>query len=259
MKYLPTLCLFIFVFSCRERAGSARPFERDIALVKYSAIMDSIPYTDSNDLTYKVLRAYRQNDTGNLNRILTWANDSYIKRDSVRKLYRSYLKNSYPSLAVFKEEGFEESYHFVYQRAFCNQIASVIVGINNDSISSRLVVYDIGYAESSAEGEEDKSKSKIIDTTIILNDEERKVFHDGLGRCDFWGLTRSNYTTGVDGSKLYVFGYRSWKDPTDITERGYKEIERWGSEGTALWDWVKSILTRFELKRTCIPWETGGA
>lgn len=178
-------------------------------------MVDTLPYYDTTNLNFKLLKAYKQNDTSNLKEIA-----DYIHRTSTTPWMHDYLKPCAINVE-FDTLTADEAYKFSYESSFCEYYTIASITQRGNRIKAIATVY--------------KNASKIdsIPCTIVQQYETNidsaswVKFQEAIFAVDFWGLKEDNEYHGVDGSSLDVQGYqKNFKGSRNIeSKRCY--VSRW--------------------------------
>lgn len=241
--YFPIAYLMItaLLFSCRQ--GSIQPTitnTRDTLLSKFLNMVDTLPYYDTTNLNFKLLKAYKENDTSNLEKIV-----SYIKQRSTTPWMHAYLKPCAINVA-FDTLTADEAYKFSYESAFCDYytIASIIQ--RGNKVKAVTTVFKNASAMDSLPCTIVQQYETIIDSTAWVK------FQEAIFAADFWGLKEDNEYHGFDGSSLAVQGYqKKFKSNQHIqSRRAY--VSRWSNSMDNLLEPFMILLRLCKISEGCI-------
>lgn len=203
-------------------------------MTKYFQVIDSLPYIDSLDQDFKLLKAYHTGDTAFLRK-------NYDNVAGLLKYRKEMLENHIcEEPAALNTLNYEEAYRFSYGAAFCDQSANLTIGKSGDSITVDLYLYEYN---------DDQTECKILTHTMQLADKSTwDILINGIEQSDFWGLKEDNGRHGVDGSVLTVTGYER---PIKAFEGRYKKIYRWSAEAMTIGILFKKLLDLSGTKVDC--------
>jgi hypothetical protein len=159
-------------------------------------MIDTLPYYDTNNVDYQLLKAYNQNDTTGLMSIT-----NHIQHTNVKPWMNSYLKPCAKS-SEFDTLKADEAYKFVYESAFCDYFTTATIIKRANKITAISVVY------------KNASLMDSIPCTIAQQNEVSidsvswEKLKDAIIVSDFWGLKEDNGYHSVDGHSLDVLGYQ---------------------------------------------------
>jgi len=204
----------IFLISCNGTNTSAEYSIKDSVLKEHLSTLDSLPYYDTTDINYKVLKAYQNNDT-----IFFNALHSSIERDRDLKRYWKEIESCIQQPKL-EDLNCDESYRFIYSGPFCSLKQITTITKTADTINLNFELYQLKWNSLSCK-KIDSSDKKI--TTRDWEEITRL-----LDRDDFWGLKRDNNIHGVDGSTLIVIGYVKG-GVRHIKGMKYQYVYRWSS------------------------------
>ncbi len=189
---------------------------REQVLDNYLNLVDSSGKFDTNDINFKLLKAYSQNDSAQLKVI-----DSFLEkqRSATRPSWDLWLKDiPLPSLETLKAN---RAYRFIFSMSNSSVHEAI-------TISSTDSNYQLQYA--SFQKEESSNAYNIINTfqrQITFNDWIQ--FKNKFDEVDFWGLKNENYHRGDDGSDLTILGFEDFGDNNSRSQY----VHRWSSPNLA--------------------------
>jgi hypothetical protein len=235
MTRIPLTFLLTLLIACSDKTSTHPAIQnRDSIMTKYFQVIDSLPYFDTLDLKFKLLKAYYNNDT-------TYLKKSYDEIAALLKYKTDMLESHFcEEPAPLNTLNYKEAYRFSYGAAFCDKAVNMTIGKSGDSIMLDLYLYEYN---------DNETECKTIRHTIQLID--KKVWDTltiGLRQSDFWGLKEDNGRHGMDGSSLRVTGYER---PINAFEGRYKTIYRWAAEEMAIGILFKKLLDLSGTKVDC--------
>lgn len=200
MKYINTILIvnFALIISCNTITERNRTVSvKDSLLKQYFLELDSLPYYDTTDVNYQVLKAFHSNDTNFLKAL-------NIKLREERDYHNRWaLGGSCLHLKKIQELGAEEAFRFDFLPPFCSTPINITITFKNDSASLEFLLYQNAF---------DTAKCNIISHfSKSLTKEQWEEFRSKLWNGDIWGLKRENGIHGMDGSNLTFIGYQSGK------------------------------------------------
>ena len=235
MTRIISFFLLTLLIACNDKIDRhSAAQDRDSIMTKYFQVIDSIPYVDTLNEDFKLLKAYHTSDT------------AFLKKtyDDVAELmkYRTEMLESHicEEPAALNTLNYEEAYRFGYGAAFCNKSANLTIGKSGNSITLELFLYELN---------DNQTECKTIQHTTHLVD--KKIWDTligGIERADFWGLKEDNGRHGMDGSALHVTGYER---PIKAFEGRYKTIYRWAAEEMSIGILFKKLLDLSGTKVEC--------
>jgi hypothetical protein len=235
MTKLFPLFLLTLLVACKDKTRNASSIQnRDSIMTKYFKVVDSLPYPDTLDPGFKLLRAYHKNDTAYLKKSYNHIADLLKYRD---EMLESHFCEEPAALNTLN---YEEAYRFSYGAAFCDKSVDMTVGKSSDNIVLDLYLYEFNY---------EQTECRIINhTTKAVDKKVWKILINGINQSDFWGLKGDNERRGFDGSGLTVTGYQR---PKNAFEGRYKKIYRWAAEEMTIGILFKNLLDLSGTKVDC--------
>src|SRR3954463_6894739 len=130
MKELALIIALFSLLSCKVKQNSQpEPVPiRDSLISQWVRTMDSLPWTDTFDVRYKLLKAYYKNDTSYLRKSIESVGALLPYRNEMQATLSCQQPQSLESY------GFREAYRFQYSAAFCDQSVNLTIGNRNDSV-----------------------------------------------------------------------------------------------------------------------------
>ena len=203
-------------------------------MAKYFKAIDSLPYFDTLNRDFKLLKSYHNGDTAVLRKAYEEVAEIMKYRN---QMLESHICTDPPSLNTLN---YEEAYRFSYGASFCNKTANLTIGKLKDSITLELFIYELN---------DKQTECKTIQHTICLMDTKLwDTLISGIYQSDFWGMKEDNGRHGMDGSGLTVTGYER---PINAFEGRYKKIYRWTAEKMAIGILFKKLLDISSTKVDC--------
>ena len=235
MARLLTFFLIILLIACNDKSSKESPSQdRDSIMTKYFQAIDSLPYLDTLDLHFKLLKAYHKNDTAYLR-------NSYKEITNLLKSRQDTQESHFCENPVeLNTLNFEEAYRFSYGAAFCNKAVNMTIGKSGDSITLEFYLFEYNNTQTECK--------TIKHTTQLASQKIWDTLLNGLHQSDFWGLKEDNGRRGMDGSGLRVTGFEM---PKNAFEGRYKTIYRWAAEDMSIGILFKKLLYMSEIKVDC--------
>jgi len=200
-------------------------------------MVDTMPYYDTYNIEYKLLKAYSSNDTNTLKKLVGQVENLNTKLDWQINL-DSCLKQR-----AFKDIKAEEKYRFNYSSAFCTYTTSTTIIRYKDSTVLNTIVYQ--YAR-------DTFPFKIIDqSSITIDSLSWDKFQESMEVADFWGLKPDNGKHGVDGSTLEVYGFKKGTNAEWNPDKS-SFIKRWSPAYNSILNSFILLLKYSKTKKGCM-------
>lgn len=225
------LLLTLFV-ACGKKKKNENKSTGKFLIKEYITLTDSIFWADSIDQQYKVLVAYHNNDTVYLKKTID------ILKLNLEQLKK--VKSSCIEFPVITSYNFNQVYQFHYHSAFCDKSVNITVGSRNDSIFMFAFLLTHNRKTDSCLSIERVEKS--------LSHSQWQTIQRGINYSDFWGLMPDNFNDGLDGSSLYVTGYKDFP-------KQYYGVSRWAAEETALGESFIQVFEMSGFKNKCFPFK----
>ena len=227
--------MLTLLIACNDKTDRHSSIQdRDSIMTKYFQVVDSLPYFDTLDQDFRLLKAYHTGDTALLRK--TYDNLAGLLK------YRNEMLDTHicDEPVALNTLNYEEAYRFSYGAAFCNKTAILTIGKSGDSITVDLYLYEYN---------DKQTECKILKHTTQLADKKTwNVLKNGIEESDFWGLKKDNGRHGMDGSGLTVTGYER---PINAFEGRYKKIYRWAAEEMTIGILFKNLLELSDTKVDC--------
>ncbi len=157
------------------------------------AKVDSVPYFDTTDLNYRVLKAYYSNDSVDLKKIKEQTDYSLL----TKKLFIP--TDTCLRLTELKDLRADSAYRFIYDQAFSPYRTIITVGKYVDSARIHVLIFHAS---------RDSIPCEIIDEFYQkLSYADWIKFDEIILYSDFWGSKEDNGYDGIDGTSLSAFGF----------------------------------------------------
>ena len=188
----------VLLYSCGQNSNQVKVNStRDTLLSSFLKMVDTLPYYDTTNLNFKLLKAYRDNDTLKLEEIA-----GYINRMSTTPWMHSYLKPCAVNIE-FDTLTADEAYKFSYSSSFCEYYTIATITQRGNKIKASATVYKNSDRMDSIPCTIAQEYETEIDSTSWVK------FQETIFAVDFWGLKEDNEYHGFDGSSLDVQGYQN--------------------------------------------------
>lgn len=202
-----TLVGCVYLLSCSQSENNAPDYSTRDSLIKvYLGDIDSLPYYDTTEDNYQMLKAYHKNDTALIKNAL-------IKNREAREYERKWsFTDSCVHQMALQDLGVDEAYRMIYYPAFCTMPISVTLTKKGDSANLHFLLYE--YAHDTVACRIISNYNRKLDINAWAE------FRSKLWYGDIWGLKRENGIHGNDGTTLTVIGYQSgkpWNTPDKIS------------------------------------------
>jgi hypothetical protein len=209
---------------------------KDTILKQFVAQADSFTYFDTIDANYRLLRAYLYNDTGFL------SNHLKELKYTIWTIPKDLQFDSCATTPPLNTLGSDEAYRFIFEEAFNYYKTNITISRSSAGAKMHFLIYRPKASEGPCQiiNEYDKQLTSAQWDTIVKS----------LRYADFWGLRGENGQMGIDGSNLYIDGFRRGQDGNrDKMHRIY----RWSPNESSIWDAYKSVyrfsgFTQFTLE-----------
>ncbi|MGC4104051.1 hypothetical protein [Ferruginibacter sp.] len=237
MKYLPALAFLslVIITSCTQKCNDQLKYSiRDTVLKQHLAELDSLPYYDTTDINYKVLKAYQNNDTTFFKNLIV-----QIKKQKEYSHYGSLMDDCIHQPEL-NDLGADEAYRFIFLSAFCIEPINVTVTKKGDSANLHFLLYQGQYDTIPCKIESEYDKK--------LTSAQWEEFSNKLFQADIWGLKRDNGMHGVDGSSITFIGYVKGNPSFNRPDK-FCYVSRW--EFSTLHDALTLLLKISGNKKGC--------
>jgi len=227
--------------SCRQDLNkNAANSTRDTILSSFLRMVDTLPYYDTSNLNFRLLKAYKENDTSNLKEL-----SDYIHRTTTIPWMHKYLKPCAVNVE-FDTLTADEAYKFSYESSFCQYytIANIVKRGNKIKVTS--TVY---------------KNASIMDSLpcTITQQHETEIdsaswakFQNQILVVDFWGMKEDNEYHGSDGSSLDMQGYqKDFRGNRSILPRRW-HVSRWSRSMDNLLRPFLTLLGFCKISEGCI-------
>jgi hypothetical protein len=188
-------CLFLLV-SCNTNSAKVNPPDssRDVILKEYVSQADSISYFDTIDANYRFLKAYLNDDTSYL------AKSTRDLKDFILAIPRELRVDSCAKTPSLINPSSEEAYRFIYQEVYSSYTANITVSHSNAGTQMHVLVYKPKASNEPCQVIKEYNKE--------ITSEQWDSIVQSLQYADFWGLRGENGQSGIDGTSLYIDGYK---------------------------------------------------
>jgi len=228
----------LILYSCNRNPNPAiSKVKKDTILNSFFSMVDTLPYYDTNNIDFKFLKAYKENDTLGLKSII-----DYVQVRSVKPWMNRFLKPCAKN-QEFDTLKADEAYRFVYESSFCQYFTVATIIKTGKNIKVNAFVYE---------------NASLMDSTpctiaqqneITLDSASWEKFQGAILDTDFWGLKEDNGYHGVDGSSLDVLGYQ--KSLRGMGERR-SYVTRWSRSMDNLLEPFIMLLRICKITKGCI-------
>jgi hypothetical protein len=226
--------------SCRQTLNQTKSNTRDTILTSFLKMVDTLPYYDTTNLNFKLLKAYKDNDISNLEEIA-----DYVHRTSTTPWMHAYLKPcainvDFDTLTV------DEAYKFSYESSFCEYYTIATITQRGNKVTVIATVY--------------KNASRMDSTPCAITQQyEADIdhptwvkFQEAIFAADFWGLKEDNEYHGNDGSSLDVQGFQKNFDSNGHTQPKRCYVSRWSRSMDNLLKPFLLLLRFCKINKGCI-------
>jgi hypothetical protein len=203
-------------------------------------MVDSLPYYDTSNQNFRLLKAYKEDDTSTL-KLLT----DYIDGTSSTPWMHDYLKPCAINVE-FDTLTADEAYKFSYESSFCEYYTIANIVQRGSKIMAATTVY------------KNASKLDSLPCTIVQQYETEidsatwVKFQEQILIADFWGSTEDNEYHGNDGSSLDIQGYRKYfRGNRDVRPRRHY-VSRWSRSMDKLLQPLIMLLRFCKISKGCI-------
>lgn len=176
-------------------------------------MIDSLEYTDTADINYKILKAYLSNDTGFFGKLKM----DIARKKELRNLYNN--NDSCIHQKPLQDLNVNEGYRFVYTGAFCDKILNITVTNNGNSANIHFILFQDVWLN--------KECKIISEYDKQISPENWQKFLELIDKADFWGLKSTNGRKGLDGSTLITTGFTKGHRTSELTPK-FNYVYRWG-------------------------------
>ena len=221
--------------SCKDfdKKQTTKQYKDSIAIKYINQPIRDIEF-DSSIESFKVLKAYIENDTAYLQEI----NDKIEYKKKFEKQWEN--MDSCIHQTKLSEMNIDEGYRFIYTGAFCRYRQITTIYKKKDSVKLNFSLYQFKWDTADCYKIEEYEKSLTIKNWENFIEEIRKG--------DFWGLQKENGIQGFDGSNLIVMGFTE-ADTFNRKPMRYSYVHRW--EYTTLRDALDSLTILAANKNGC--------
>ena len=193
---------------------------------------------DSNEYSYKMLKAYYLNDTTYLRRVIK----SNENPENENPVLDSFWRLNIP---ILKHLIIEEAYQFQYSETFCHNYYIITISQFKDSIRLSTIIYrpTNTYNDKPIKLEIVKKSNKLLS----VNNWNELL--DAIYLADYWNLKPRNNNVALDPSFLTVVGIK--RDIQNNKIEKTNSITRTIFRKTALYKAFLLILRFAEIEKIC--------
>ena len=232
-----SLILSLF-YSCKENQNKIQIVSiKDTVLKEHFLMIDSLPYYDTNDFDYQILRAYYNNDSVFFKKLQA---DITYKRNNKGMLD---FMDTCIHQQLLKDLKTDEAYRFIYSAAFCPYKLNVTITKTINKYNLHFIIYQFRW---------DTADCRIINEyDRSLTESNWKQIDEALDNADFWGLKEDNGVHGLDGSTLQIDGYIKG-DSNYLRSSKSHSISRWSPGPTAIFNPFTLVLKFSGNRQGCL-------
>jgi hypothetical protein len=235
------LCtIAVLFFSCREQSSDSSNSTRDTLLNEFISIVDTLPYYDTTDFNFKLLKAYQENDTLRLAQL-----NSYIKRNSTTPWMHAYLEPCAINVE-FDTLTADEAYKFSFESAFCDYYTTASVIKRHSKILVVAVVCKNASKTDSIQCSVVQQYDGAIDSSSWIK------FQEAITASDYWGLKEDNGHHGNDGASLQVQGFQKEFKSIHGAQARRNTVYRWNRSMDNLLEPFVMLLQFCKISKGCI-------
>lgn len=231
----------VILCSCGQNSNRTNSISgRDTLLSSFFKMVDTLPYYDTTNPNFKLLRAYSENDTSSMEKIV-----NYIHRRSTTPWMHDYLKPCAINIE-FDTITADEAYKFSYESSFCEYYTIASITQRGNRVKAIATVYKNASGSDSIPCTIAQEYETDIDSASWVK------FQEAIFAADFWGLKEDNEYHGVDGSSLDVQGYQKnfkWNQSIQ-SKRSY--VSRWSRSMDNLLQPFLMLLRFCKISKGCI-------
>jgi len=230
MRIIPLvllLCLFAASCKVKKTSGQANTPAIDSILQQHLERIESLPYYDTSNYDYQVLKAYYHQDLPFLKQL-----SAEIAFDRQKQSIQEYMDTCVhlPELTTIPVQ---EAYRFIYMQAFSPNKINITISKQADSVHLHFILFKPRWEK------EPCSIIKEYDKKLTLA--QWNEFTEAMEYADFWGMKKDNGIHGVDGSSLLVYGYKKANPQYEEPARSHS-IYRWSSNTMAIYSPLSVLL-----------------
>ena len=238
--------LFFFIIlticSCRQ-TNNTNVSLRDSALKSYISSIDTFIKNetrfydlDSNEYSFKMLKAYYLNDTSYLRKIVT---KNEIDDGEFTKFWMN-------NVSILKRLQIEEGYQFQYSETFCRNYYVITITKSNSTVKLNKIIFRPTRIEN------DKLFDfKILETSNkILTLENWDKLLETLRFADYWNLKANSNNFAIDPSFLTVLGIEKDASNSYAIKKTHS-VERTIFRSTAIYQSFLLALKFADIDKLC--------
>jgi hypothetical protein len=187
------LFLLALIISCKQKEAKRLSFNKDSLFSVYLNNMNKSQVTDSKDLNFNILQAYKNNDSLLLYKTIHKQVENAKFKEHIEKIYSAL------NLKKVNEIDAEQVYRFNFSSAFCITPTVLTVYKKNNTIRLQLIVYQADF---------NYEKIKVLhEINKEISIENWNKFELKLSQADVWGLKSDNEIQVLDGCAMIFSGY----------------------------------------------------
>ena len=232
--------LLLALFSCRSGPTALRvpatESWKDSILKRHLAVAGQVPFYDTTNVDFKMMRAYEANDSAGLTKMEA----NFESRVDTYTRNRHFIDSCTKQTPIDKLNGLE-AYRFDYSGGLCPYSTSLTIVRYADSIRVNTLVYQMSWDGSN-------QYKQLAQYTIRLDSLRWADFRERLEEADFWGLKPDNDKNGLDGFSLHVSGF---KDAYDREPAKYGYVYRWCPH-SGIMDCFRWLIKVAKCKKGCV-------
>jgi hypothetical protein len=227
--------------SCRQDLKKKQVYSpRDTLLSSFFKMVDTLPYYDTSNLNFQLLRAYMDNDTSNLKELA-----GYVHVTSTTPWMHKYLKPCAINME-FDTLMADEAYKFSYESSFCEYYTVANIVQRGSKIRANATVYKNAF-------EMDSLPCTIIqEYETEIDSVSWARFQEEMVAADFWGSKEDNEYRGIDGSSLGVQGYQKYSMGNRSVQPRRNYVSRWSRSMDNLLTPFMTLLRLCKISKGCI-------
>jgi len=211
--------LLILISACQEQnSQKSKPSLKDSVLNEYLQDKASLPYFDTSESNFRIMKAYNKNDTAFLSKVRDKLEEEKKYRPSLDSMESCLQQPKLQDLKV------EEAYRFLYRSTGSSTNFHITISKFGEELKLRFITYKFqGYDTLGCRilEEYDKPISATMWTSVV----------NALDTADFWGLKENNGIEGYDGDNIKIIGYIN---KTQFFPGRHHLVYRWAVSRTTL-------------------------
>lgn len=218
------LLSILFIIGCKQPNPVDKSASlKDSVIRQYFSIVDSLDFYDTTDYSYRILKAYVNDDTLFFKKAKKGF-DNLVDYYSFNTLESCIVPKKLSDLPV------DEAYRFIHSESFCDFGQTVIISKSIDSI--KLYYFEYILPTDAKKVIHKSGKNYVVDSncTIIkdfsksLKLEDWQKLKDALYKTDYWGLKPTTPPRFLDPSHWQIDAYT--KQPGNLTTQQVYSVKR---------------------------------